>query len=153
MEEQEEKKEKASGLEVAKYSVMAGLDEFNKGVASTLDFLAPTDFLGKYDPFSNLNDFYTEKSDYRNQQLEDALSGYGKGVRTAAEIGKATAAALPNALLAMMTGGGSLAASGSAALKGAAASTGKTGLAASVKTAVGGILVDIQRAGLSGGAS
>ena len=68
---------RASFGELSQYTVHSGLNEFNKGVASTLDFLTPTDFLGKYDPFSNLNDFYTEKRDTWNRKLEDSLENRG----------------------------------------------------------------------------
>ena len=47
--EREENGKKASAAEIVKNSVYSGLNQFNQGLASTLDFLLPTEFLGKYD--------------------------------------------------------------------------------------------------------
>lgn len=133
---------RASFGELSQYTVHSGLNEFNKGGASTLDFLAPTDFLGKYDPFSNLNDFYTEKRDTWNRKLEDSLENRGDMVRTAVNLGKNTVSALPNALLAMMTGGGSAVSSGTAALNSTSAAAGTSGLWNSIGTAARTLVKD-----------
>ncbi len=41
---------------------MAGINQFNQGVFSTLDYLLPTEYLGKYDVLSGLNNYYSGKS-------------------------------------------------------------------------------------------
>lgn len=100
-------KSTASGWDIAKQAGLTGLAYSDYALASSLDFLMPTEFLGEYDIFSKWNDKYTKLNEYHQQALSDMTLGKGKGAQIAAEMGSATVAALPQAVLAMMTGGAS----------------------------------------------
>jgi hypothetical protein len=59
---------------------MSGLGQFNKGVAATLDLVLPTEFLGKYDFVSKLNDYYDNENTtllqkHNNQVLQEVKGG------------------------------------------------------------------------------
>ena len=108
----DETEEKESLWEVMKSTGASGLATFNKGLASTLDFLMPTEFLGKYDIFSNLNDYYSEQYDLWEEDRQKDLSGYGTVGKTVSDLGVSTINALPSAALALMSGGTSAAAQG-----------------------------------------
>jgi len=124
---QKETGKKATGGEIAKNAVYSGLNQFNRGLASTLDFLLPTEFLGKFDVFSNLNDYYSGLSDKYGNQLEESISDRSKAVQMGAKVLENTTAAAPNALLAVMSGGSSAATQGSsAALSATSAAAGKS---------------------------
>ena len=82
-EKQAEKK--ASVPEIARNAVFSGLSQFNKGLASTLDFFMPTDFLGEYDPFSRLNDYYAKENEYFGQRMADSVSDRSRAAQVAAE--------------------------------------------------------------------
>lgn len=86
----------------------AGLGQFNKGLFATLDFLLPTEFLGRYDFISNLNNYYHNASDKATEEAQKASTSRGKGWKTAGDLVSGTTAALPNAILAAMTAGTSL---------------------------------------------
>lgn len=86
----------------------AGLGQFNKGLFATLDFLLPTEFLGRYDFISNLNNYYHNASDKATEEAQKSSTSRGKGWKTAGDLVSGTTAALPNAILAAMTAGTSL---------------------------------------------
>ena len=111
----------ANGWEIAGNSAMSGLGTFNKGLFSTLDFILPTEFLGEYDFVSNLNDYYSNQDAYWKQQKEESVKDKSTATKILADIGEGTVAALPNAILAVMSGGSSAAGT---ALGTAPASTG-----------------------------
>ena len=87
---------------------MAGLSQFNKSIAATLDFILPTEFLGRYDFVSNINDYYSKQNNYRQEQAVKSSVSRGKGWDVGGEVVSGTIAALPNAILAYMTAGTSL---------------------------------------------
>ena len=133
-EKQAEKK--ASAPEIARNAVFSGLSQFNKGLASTLDFFMPTDFLGEYDPFSRLNDYYAKENEYFRQRMADSVSDRSRAAQVAAEVGAGTVAALPNAVLALMSAGTSLAAQGTTQGLQAASAAANSGIAGAVGNAV-----------------
>ena len=115
----------ATFWEIAGNSVMSGLGTFNKGLASTLNFIMPTDFLGKYDPFAWLNDYYSGQDAYYKQKKAESLEGKSGTAKVLADIGEGVVAALPNAMLAIMTSGASASTSlGTTSLGTAASSAG-----------------------------
>lgn len=101
--------------DVVKNAAYTGLGQFNKGLFSTLDFILPTEFLGKYDFVSNLNDYYSDKYDNYSQKLAESTADKGKVGQVAGKLMSGTVAAVPNALLALMSGGASAAAQGTTA--------------------------------------
>lgn len=84
-------------------AIITGMADFNKQVASGLDFLIPTDFLGEYDPFSALNDLATENQAALRARQEYALDDRSQAAKTASEIGSGTVAALPQAITALLS--------------------------------------------------
>ena len=111
---------------------MAGLGQFNKGVTATLDFILPTEFLGRYDFISKLNDYYSNSSDYFNSEAQQSSASRGKGWKTAGDVVSGTVAALPNAILAYMSAGTSLGATGTTTL-----ATGATALTSGASVTTG----------------
>ncbi len=133
----EKTNEKKSGFgEWLGKNAWAGLGQFNKGLFATLDFLLPTEFLGRYDFISNLNNYYHNASDKATEEAQKASASRGKGWKTAGDLVSGTTAALPNAILAVMTAGTSLGTSGLGAGIGAVSTSSSTAklLGDSVKT-------------------
>ena len=125
---------KASLLEIANNSISSGLGQFNQSLASTLDFLLPTEFLGKYDFVSKINDYYSNQADRFSNKLQESVSDRGKPIQIGAKALEATTSAAPNALLAVMSGGTSAAAQGTtAALSTASAAAGRSAVANAVR--------------------
>ncbi len=91
---------------------MAGLGQFNKSITATLDFILPTEFLGRYDFISSMNDYYTNANNYYSQEAAKSSASKGKGWNIAGDVVAGTVAALPNAILAYMSAGASLGAQG-----------------------------------------
>lgn len=104
----------------------AGLSSFNKSIASTLDFVLPTEFLGKYDYISKINDYYSNSNEYYSSEAQKSSESRGEGWKTGGDIVIGTVAALPNAILAFMSGGASAAGSGAASLGTATSSASST---------------------------
>ena len=106
----------------------AGLSQFNQGLASTLDFFLPTElFFGEEkDPVSRLNRYYTGERDIWGGQAAEVNEQKGGAYSVAGQLVQGTTGATPNALLALMSGGGSIAAEGAAALGQAASGLGST---------------------------
>lgn len=102
----------ASGWDIAGDAIMSGLGTFNKGLFATLDWLLPTEYLPGKDLISDLNDYYSGQDDYYKSKLAEDLRGKSKTTKFLAQLGEGTVAAAPNAILALMTGGTSLGASG-----------------------------------------
>ncbi len=121
--------DKASLWDVTKSTSASGLAQFNKGLASTLDFLMPTDFLGEYDPFSKLNDYYSKQYDLWEEDRQNDLSGYGNVGKTVSDLGVSIVNALPSAILALMSGGTSTAAQGATLATQTAANAGNAAIA------------------------
>lgn len=118
----ESTKKNASVGQIALNSAMHGLSQFNKGMFSTLDFILPTELLGeKYDFVSKLNERYANDELTYSENLQKSVADRSKAAQVAAEIGSGTVAALPNAILAIMTGGTAL---GAEAMAAPAASSG-----------------------------
>ena len=115
-EQVQEEEQKASGWEIAKNAVMSGMGQFNRGWSSTLDFFLPTELLfggEEKDPISKLNRYYSNLGNQFDTALSESVSDRSKGTQYAAELGKGTISAIPQAVLALMSGGGSVAAQGS----------------------------------------
>ena len=106
----------------------AGLSQFNQGLASTLDFFLPTElFFGEEkDPVSRLNRYYTGERDIWGGQAAEVNEQKGGAYSVAGQLVQGTTGTTPNALLALMSGGGSIAAEGTAALGQAASGLGST---------------------------
>lgn len=92
---------------MAKNAAYAGLNQFNSGLFKTLDFVLPTEFLGKYDVVSNLNEKYSDLNDKYQNALAESTADKGKAGQIAGELAAGTVAAVPNAILALMSGGSS----------------------------------------------
>lgn len=93
-------------------SAAAGLSGFNKALAQSLDFVMPTDFLGSDDPFSALNEYYSQQSDVWSNEATKVAESKGKAFEFMTNhVIAPTVQALPQAVLALMTGGGSVASS------------------------------------------
>ena len=86
----------------------AGLSQFNQGLASTLDFFLPTElFFGEEkDPVSRLNRYYTGERDIWGGQAAEVNEQKGGAYSVAGQLVQGTTGATPNALLALMSGGG-----------------------------------------------
>ena len=123
----------ATAFDVAKNAVDTGLNQFNSGLAKTLDFILPTEFLGEHDPVSKLNDYYSGKYERAQQELERSTADKGKAAQVAGQVAAGTAAAVPNAILALMSGGTSAAAQGTTAgLEAASAAANSGGLLSTI---------------------
>lgn len=144
--EEREKNGAAAGQEAAKpmerasfgqwlgNNVMAGLSSVNKTISSTLDYVLPTDFLGKYDFVKKLNDYYTKSNEAYTTRAQQAGLSRGKGWKTSGDILSAVVAALPNMFLAFLSGGASIGAQAGVGLAGSAggAASGASGILSSL---------------------
>ena len=92
--------------------VNAGAEQFNKGFAASLDLILPTEFLGRYDFISSLNEQHTKGLEHYQQEAYRSSVSRGKGWKTAGDVLSGTIAAAPNAILAYFTAGYSLGATG-----------------------------------------
>ena len=92
-------------------NAMNGLSQFNRGVASTLDFILPTEFLGEYDFIGKANDYYKKENERYADEAQKSSVSKGKGWTTGGELVSGTVAALPDAIMAFMSAGASLGAS------------------------------------------
>ena len=94
----------------------SGLASFNKGLTSTADLILgkPLQAIGwEKNPISSIANYYSKEYD-RYKEETDALEaelGGGKGYNVAGDIVEGTVAAVPDALLAIMSAGTSLAGS------------------------------------------
>ena len=91
-------------------------------------FFLPTElFFGEEkDPVSRLNRYYTGERDIWGGQAAEVNEQKGGAYSVAGQLVQGTTGATPNALLALMSGGGSIAAEGTAALGQAASGLGST---------------------------
>lgn len=109
-----------------------GLSSFNQALFSTLDFFTPTELLfgEENDPVSKLNRYYSSEKDKYVSRAQDVFDRSGEAGKFIGELGVSTVQTLPNTILALMSGGGSIAAQGSSALGQAA-----PGLVGTISTA------------------
>ena len=109
-----------------------GLSSFNQALFSTLDFFTPTELLfgEENDPVSKLNRYYSSEKDKYMTRTQDTFERSGEVGKFIGELGVSTVQTLPNTILALMSGGGSIAAQGSSALGRAA-----PGLVGTISTA------------------
>lgn len=117
-------KSDASGWEIAGRTAMAGIGSIARGIGATVDFLLPAELWGEKDPLSRSINSQAEEAKYLNEKWQESIYGRSGLVKGASMVGKATVEAIPNAILAMMSGGTSVAAQGTAALSTAATGTG-----------------------------
>lgn len=104
-------------------NAMSGLSQFNKQTISTLDYILPTEFLGKYDFISKANDYYKKESERYADEAQKSSVSRGKGWTTGGELVSGTVNALPNAIMAFMSAGASLGASAAPTLTNTAATS------------------------------
>lgn len=104
-------------------NAMNGLSQFNKQAISTLDYILPTEFLGKYDFISKANDYYKKESERYADEAQKSSVSRGKGWTTGGELVSGTVNALPNAIMAFMSAGASLGASAAPTLTNTAAAS------------------------------
>ena len=128
-------KSDASGWEIAGDAALKGMSSFNRGVTSTLalpEKILGMIFPGARGPLSDLADYAADLDEYHANELADSTYGRGAVVKTAADLGAGTVAALPNAILAILSGGTSLAGQGATLATGAA----NSGLASTIGTSI-----------------
>lgn len=99
-----------SNLKLAGQAAYTGLTGFNRALAQTADFLLP-DFLTP-DVVQKGIDYYKEAGDEEEKKLQGMQTSKGKEI--AGTLISGTVQALPNAALALMSGGTSLGAEGAA---------------------------------------
>lgn len=104
-------------------NAMNGLSQFNKQAISTLDYILPTEFLGKYDFISKANDYYKKESERYADEAQKSSVSRGKGWTSGGELVSGTVNALPNAIMAFMSAGASLGASAAPTLTNTAAAS------------------------------
>ena len=104
-------------------NAMNGLSQFNKQAISTLDYILPTEFLGKYVFISKANDYYKKESERYADEAQKSSVSRGKGWTTGGELVSGTVNALPNAIMAFMSAGASLGASAAPTLTNTAAAS------------------------------
>lgn len=104
-------------------NAMSGLSQFNKQAISTLDYILPTEFLGKYDFISKANDYYKKENERYADEAQKSSVSRGKGWTTGGELVSGTVNALPNAIMAYMSAGASLGASAAPTLPNTAAAS------------------------------
>lgn len=134
----EYKDEETTGWDVTGDTVMTGIAGINKMFTGTLDFLMPTEFLGKYDPFTYLSDVAKRDYTYYDAKRAAALDGKGKVAEFASEAGVAAVQAIPQAVMAVLSAGTS--AAPTLAAGGAQATSGLAMTLDSAKTALSTML-------------
>ena len=128
----------ATGWDVTGDTVMTGIAGINKMFTGTLDLLMPTEFLGKYDPFTYLSDVAKRDYTYYDAKRAAALDGKGKVAEFASEAGVAAVQAIPQAVMAVLSAGTS--AAPTLAAGGAQATSGLAMTLDSAKTALSTML-------------
>lgn len=132
----------ATGWDVAKYTGVSGINGIARAGWATLDFLLPTEFLGKYDYISKWNNENKATYDYWERMRQESLEGKGKAAQWASDLGVAAIEMLPTTVVALLSGGASLMGSANTlAAGGGAAATGWLGTTMqSAKTVVSNML-------------
>lgn len=93
-------------------NAMNGMTKSSEGIMATLDLIMPTDFLGKYDPFSNLNEYYSKQADYWEGEAKKASQKMGgKGWEYGGEFVSSTISSIPDLVALWASGGASAGAS------------------------------------------
>lgn len=134
------KQEPVGALEWLGKNAAGGLSQFNQAVASTLDFFLPTELIfgEENDPVSRMNNFYQGQA---NAWAQEAASANERAGGVAGTVGQYVVQpvvnAVPQAILALMSGGASLGAqAGTAGLQAAStAATAGSGLASTIGAA------------------
>ena len=112
--------------EWAENAALKGVNAFNKSFTATADLIlgTPLKALGWEDnPVTKLNDYYQGTYDYYAEKTAE-LSGDSKALNVGGQFIEGTVAALPTAILALMTSGASLGASSSTLASNAAMQSG-----------------------------
>lgn len=94
--------------DVAKSSASSGMWQFNNAVASTLDFVLPTEFMGKADLPSRFSEWTQKNYEQAEKTRAANLSGRSKAAEVASDLGVGVVSAIPNAILAFMSAGASV---------------------------------------------
>lgn len=107
-----EEDDDGSFLDLIGKSAMSGLASFNKGLTSTADVILgkPLQALGwENNPISSMADYYSEGYEHFKGKTDTAAQklGNGVGVNAVRGLTEGTVAAVPDAILALMTAGGS----------------------------------------------
>ena len=128
-----------SGWATTAKTLQSGIAGVGDAIAQTLDFIMPTEFLGKYDPFTYYSD-YTKRLNYdASNRLAESLEGRGKFAQIASEIGVGLIQMAPQFVAALYTGGASYADDLAMAASSATATGGASNLMDSVRRAVVGL--------------
>lgn len=85
--------------------IAAGNAQYAKGIASSLDFILPTEVMGKYDFISKVNDYYGNASSDISSEAQQSGVELGKGWEIAGEAVQVVTAALPNSITALFLAG------------------------------------------------
>ena len=113
-------------------NVGKGMAGFNKMVSATADLFLPTEFLGEYDFISNLNEYHDKQLEEISKYADRTANGSGVKKFTG-DVVAAIVESLPSTVVAVMSGGGSVA--GTATTVGtAAAGTANAALSATKLT-------------------
>lgn len=136
----EKQKKKDNFFQWAGKQFMGGLSQFNKNLTSTLDYFMPTDFLGKYDPFKNLDNYYTGLRDEYVTAANESSKALGGGWVTAGELLQGAVTAAPDMVLAYMTAGGSVGASAGTKSLQTASALGNAAVKGTVKSTVASVV-------------
>ena len=92
-------------LEWLEKQIAAGNAQYAKGIVASLDFILPTEVMGKYDFISKVNDFYSDSLYSVSSEAQKSSSNLGKGWETAGEAVQVVTAALPNSITALFLAG------------------------------------------------
>lgn len=115
----------ASIGEIIGNGIITGMAGAQSGFAKSVDFLIPTDFLGKYDPFSTYAEYKSKNYETLSKNQEYYSSDRGKSGEIASNLSVGTGNALMTAVMALLNPGA-----------GAAASSGLTGGASTLSSTI-----------------
>jgi N12 class adenine-specific DNA methylase len=94
-----------SGWETAGKTLWAGVTGLSDAVGKTLDYVFPTEFLGKYDPFTWMSDQARRENYDAQMALSESLEGRGWVAKTASELGIGLIQMLPDVAATVASGG------------------------------------------------
>lgn len=115
----------ASIGEIIGNGIITGMAGAQSGFAKSVDFLIPTDFLGKYDPFSTYAEYKSKNYETLSKNQEYYSSDRGKSGEIVSNLSVGTGNALMTAVMALLNPGA-----------GAAASSGLTGGASTLSSTI-----------------
>lgn len=113
----------ASIGEIIGNGIITGMAGAQSGFAKSVDFLIPTDFLGKYDPFSTYAEYKSKNYETLSKNQEYYSSDRGKSGEIVSNLSVVTGNALMTAVMALLN-------------PGAAASSGLTGGASTLSSTI-----------------